>query len=240
MILLCGQELHGLRPLAGGAGELATVPVGVVWLPHELACAPVAAQEPILEDVGPTRDHENAWSRSTLTDGTSLALELVRTSWTEPGEAKLQRLVTTLVATPLVGGVPAGPPIDVNALTDPFANPLPHPAGPAFGLAVKWLLTWSQDRGVIDSIGLLTTIEEQVPRGVGITGRHDQWTDFRYAWQSRYSDEQVSAFLPEGFGSLFAVLRAPAGAWSCRAGGLINLRLSRKRPRRDMPGVTVR
>lgn len=239
--LLCGIELHGLRPTAGGAGELATCPAGAVWLPRELAAAPDAAQEPLHDDVGPTRDHETASPRrDVLTTGGRLAVEVVRTCFTEPLEARLQRVVTTLVATPLTNGVPAGAPIDVSALTDPFSNPLPHPGGAALDLFVRWYLVWSQDRGVIDAPGLITTIEEQIPRGVGIVGRFESWADFRYAWQSRYSDEQNSASLPEGFAQLFAVLVAPADAWRCRVGGLINLRLSRKRPRRDMPPIAVR
>lgn len=196
------DELHGLAPGAGAAGLLATLPVRRIFFPHELipldvgGTVPTAAQEPILETIQPELDHEFANSRTVTVDATRTALELVRTNFAAPQEARLFRLATTLVAQPLDGqGLPNGNPIDVNTFSDPFANPIPYPNDPTLDLFVTWYLTWDTDRTAYTETPLQTTLEVLIPRGVSIPNLPEQWADFRYAWQSRYSDERRSLHL---------------------------------------------
>ena len=236
-----GGELGGLCPMAGRAGELATLPVFRIILPDELARAPIAAQEPMLETIEPEYDHEFARSTTTQTTGDALAIELLRTNFTLPGEARLSRLVTTLVATPL-GGQFA--PININTFEDPF-RVLVHPGDPAATLRVSWYFIWDTDRIAYAELPLQVGLEANIPRGVSVPNLPERWDDFRYAWQSRYSDERRSTHLVEGFGRLWVVLEAAplqdgSPSWQARAGGLVELRLARVRLTRDLPGETTK
>ena len=218
-----------LRPVCGGL-SLAMVPASQTFTPGELARANWSQPPRRIVRDGPVRKVEIANFRRAEVQGN--ALEILRTGWFAPNEARLQRVVTTLVAQPLnAQGEPDGEPIDVSSLTDPFQNPIPHPSSRR-RLFVRWYLILDTDR-LAQAEPLATIDESAIPRGVGIVDFMDNWADFRYAWQSRYSDEQVCDLSPDGFLRLFVSMSAPqeAGegpAWRVRVGGLLTLAMQKQ------------
>lgn len=227
MTVILRRHNFGLPPVVGGMGpRLACATQS--WTPGQLSRATWWADfGGWPQDWTPSNEQEDANFITAITDGEARAREILRSGWFAPLELRLRRVVTTLVAQALVAGAPAGAPIDVSCFSDPFASPLPHPQGAAFGLRVRWYLI--HDTGIRDQLGdLAVVLEHEIPRGVGIGRFPDSWGDFRYAWQSRYSEGHRSDVLWDGFLRLFVVLDAPAGAWSVRAGGLWNLEFRRR------------
>lgn len=232
MIIWTRTDL-GLRPSLGPFA-MAMVPGSQTFMPGQLRVAKWSRPPRVPVKVGPIHELEVANRRlATVAPGTRTALELVRTGWLAPREARLVKIATTLVAQPLDRlGIAVGSPIDVSCFADPFNNPIPHPVdGEARSLFVRWYLILDTDR-LGHGLPLLTVPEHEIPRGVGIVEFPDNWADFRFAWQSRYGENHRADATPDGFIRLFAMLFSPGvpgvPAWSVRVGGLVTLHLQKE------------
>lgn len=148
-----------------------------------------------------------------------LAWELARCTWPAYAVPGLYRLGTYLQAQPLdADGGPVGPPF-ITGDNTPLCVPVTHPE-----LLETLDFVWSirtEDQQTPPVVVAAPT--NRIPPTRGVDGLPWNWSDFRYSWQSRYSDQQRS-ILSGRMIRLFVQLRANnPDRWQVTAGGIIHM-----------------
>ena len=145
--------------------------------------------------------------------------ELARCGWPQYGVASLERIATFLSAQGLDGqGQPTGAPF-VTIDNTPLCQPVIHPTS-GEELEVRWLLRQIRDDGtnILDA-----SPRERVPVSSSPDGLPAEWSDWRFSWQSRYTEHHRSILTSRGV-RLFVQLRAATpAAWRVNVGGRLTL-----------------
>jgi hypothetical protein len=189
-------EITGAIPEGGNVGgnlHLASGPQALEW-GDAVECVPVAVQD------------------------IPLVWEVARQELGRYRVGTLERLATYLAAQPLdEQGQPTGPRF-VSSFTTGLCDAVEHPDGTV--LTFRWHLRHHDGE---TPNPLTAAPPEWMPRSLPPSGLPASWSDWRYTWHGRYTDNQRS-LLSARWLRLFVELSATNRAqWRIRAGGLLTV-----------------